>query len=404
MTRRSPRPLIVLGLLSAALALSGSPFGPRESEAAVTVVAGAGDIAGSGSGDSQTAAIVNALPGSTQIFTLGDNVYPDGTLSQFNSYYEPTWGQFKSRTRPVIGNHDSHVNGAPGYFDYWQAAGVFVGNRGEAWYAYNAGDWRIYALNSECNGTSYDFCDHNAQKAWLEADLAANPRTCVLAMWHRTIVAPSSSHTDDEGNFSDPGGNNIWQILYDAGADVVLQGHDHIYTRFARYNRNGNGVDANGMRHFIVGTGGRGLYDITKSPPGMEAWQDSTFGVLKLTLNPTSYSWQFLPVQGGIYSDSGSDNCRGQTPVDSDGDGWSDSAEGAIGTNPNAACGTNAWPADIDNDGFVDTADIAMVTGQFGRAVPPAPARRDVSPDPPNRIVDTADIARITPLFQQACN
>jgi len=249
-----------------------------------------------------------------------------------------------------------------------------------------------YALNSECNGTRYDFCDHNAQKAWLQADLAANPRTCVLAMWHRPVIAPSSVHTDDEGNFSDPGGNNIWQILYDAGADIVLQGHDHIYTRFAAYNRDANGVEAGGMRHFIVGTGGRSLYDINSSPPGMEASQDTTFGVLKLTLNPTSYSWQFLPVSGGTYSDSGSDSCRGQAPVDSDGDGWSDSAEGIIGTNLNAACGFNAWPADINNDGTSDISDNTLLGADFGKAVPPAPARHDIAPDPPDGLVDITDI------------
>jgi Bacterial TSP3 repeat len=128
------------------------------------------------------------------------------------------------------------------------------------------------------------------------------------------------------------------------------------------------------------------------------------FGVLKMTLNPTSYSWQFLPVSGGNYSDSGSDTCRGQAPVDNDGDGWSNGAEATIGTNPNDACGTSAWPADMDDDNVIDTADIAMVTGQFGRAVPPSPARRDVSPDPPNGFVDTADIARITTLFLRTCN
>lgn len=367
------------------------------------MVAGAGDIAGSGSGDSQTAAVINAQPANTQIFTLGDNAYPDGTLQQFNDYYEPTWGQFKTRTRPVIGNHDSHVPGAPGYFDYWESAGVFVGSRGEAWYAYNAGDWRIYALNSECNGTSYDFCDHNAQKAWLQTDLAANPHTCVLAMWHRPVIAPSSAHTDDEGNFSDPGGNNIWQILYDAGADIVLQGHDHIYSRFAGYNRNATDVEAGGMRHFIAGTGGRSLYDINSSPPGMEASQDTTYGVLKLTLNPTSYSWQFLPVAGGTYSDSGSDSCRGQNPADSDLDGWSDSSESIIGTNPNAACGFNAWPPDITNDQFSDISDVGLLISNFAVGVPPAPARYNISPQPPDGYIDILDISTMNHHFGKSC-
>ena len=200
------------------------------------MIVGAGDIASSSNGDSQTAAVIAGLPADTQVFALGDLVYEDGSVSQFNNYYEPTWGQFKTRTHPVIGNHDSHSFGAPGYFDYFEPH-TFVGNRGEGWYAYDAGEWRVYVLNSECNGATYDFCDHAAQKAWLQADLATNPRSCTAAMWHRAMKAASSEHTDDEGNFLD-----VWQILFDAGNDLVLTGHDHNYQRYAPYNRNSNGV------------------------------------------------------------------------------------------------------------------------------------------------------------------
>ena len=283
------------------------------------VLAGAGDIASSSNGDTRTAAIINSIP-NAQAFTLGDNVYEDGTLTQFDSYYEPTWGAFKSRTKPMIGNHDSHDPGAAGYFDYFEPH-TQVGNRGEGWYAYDAGAWRVYVLNSECNGSSYDFCDHAVQKAWLQDDLAANPRACALAMWHRPMVAPSSSHTDDEGNFLD-----VWQILYDAGADLVLNGHDHIYARFAPYNRDANGVDASGMVQIINGVGGRGFYNVTEADKvGLEVWmggngyggpqallglEGSTFGVTKLTLEPTSYSWEFLPEAGRNFQDSGTRSCR----------------------------------------------------------------------------------------------
>jgi hypothetical protein len=270
------------------------------------VLVGAGDIAGSGSGDSQTAAIIDGLPPDTHVFTLGDNAYDDGTAAQFANYYEPTWGRFKTRTHPTIGNHDAHVFGAPAYFDYFEPH-TQVGNRGEGWYAYDFRDWRMYALNSECNGSPYDFCDHDAQKAWLQADLAANPRHCFMAMWHRAMKAASSSHDDDEGNFLD-----VWQILYDAGAALVLTGHDHNYQRYAPYNRDSNGVDPNGLREIVVGTGGRSLSSISEqSKPGLEAYNGSTFGVLKVTLNDDSYEWQFLPVAGNTYTDSGSDNCRG---------------------------------------------------------------------------------------------
>jgi hypothetical protein len=398
--------LSFLGL--AALISVGSGAQPNSpAGAAVTMVGGAGDIAGGGSGDSQTATVINSLPPDTQVFTLGDNVYEDGTLSQFNTYYEPTWGAFKSRTHPIIGNHDSHQAGAPGYFDYWQAAGVYVGNRGEGWYSYNTGDWHVVALNSECNGTSYDFCDHTAQKNWLIADLAANPRTCTLAMWHRPMVAPSPVHSDDEGHMLD-----VWQILYDRGVDLVLGGHDHLYARFAAYNRNANGVDPGGIRQFIVATGGRGFYSVSEtSKPGLEAWQSSNFGVLKLTLAPTSYSWDFLPVAGSSYTDSGTANCRGQSSADADGDGWTGALESVIGTDPGQPCGNNGWPADLVGNNRLDIADINSFLfplrpdGTFAKLGHPVPDPDDPTVgrwnllQPSNGIIDIGDLNALNPTI-----
>ena len=221
-----------------------------------------------------------------------------------------------------------------------------------------------------------------------------------MAYWHRPIVAPSSQHVDDEGAFATPylGGDNVWQKLYDGGVDVVLQGHDHLYARYARYNRAGDNTDPNGIRHFIVGTGGIGNYTVTETKPGQE-YTASVLGIIKLTLNPTNYSWQFINTSSTVL-DSGSDSCRS---ADTDGDGWLDSDEAIIGTNPNLRCGTNAWPADINNDTFVDVSDIVFLTGKFGAAVPPAPARYNIAPHPLDGFVDITDIAKIAGLFGQRC-
>jgi acid phosphatase type 7 len=387
-------------------------FGPApHSEAAITIAAGAGDISSSGSGDNQTAALV---PTDAQVITMGDNQYPDGCLDAFNTNYENSWGAFKSRTRPAIGNHDSHdtscsVDGN-GYFDYFNGVGsgtcfysCRAGKRGEGWYSYNIGDWHFIALNSECNGTSYDFCDHTAQLSWLTNDLASNTKLCTLAYWHRPIVAPSSTHSDDEGHFANAyfGGDNVWQKLYDAGVDLVLQGHDHLYARYAPYNRAGNNTYAQGVRHFIVGTGGNGNYAVTETKPGQE-FAIATLGIMKLTLNPTNYSWQFVNTSNTVL-DSGSDYCHSAPRPDTDGDGWPDSDEATIGTNPNMRCGTNAWPADINNDGYSDGTEITILAGSFGKAAPPAPARRNVAPIPLDGFVDGTDITRLGGLLGMSC-
>ena len=400
------RRVVLVAIVAAGL------FGPApRSEAAITVAAGAGDISSSGSGDNQTAALV---PSDAQVITMGDNQYPDGCLDAFNANYQNSWGAFKSRTRPAIGNHDSHdtscsVDGN-GYFDYFNGVGsgtcdytCRAGRRGEGWYSYDVGDWHFIALNSECNGTSYDFCDHTAQLNWLTNDLAANTKVCTLAYWHRPIVAPSSVHSDDEGHFADAylGGDNVWQKLYDGGVDLVLQGHDHLYARYARYNRAGNNTDPNGIRHFIVGTGGNGNYDVTETKPGQE-FAVATLGIMKLTLNPTNYSWQFVNTSDAVL-DSGSDWCRSTQLTDTDGDGWPDSAEATIGTNPNMKCGTNAWPADINNDHYADVMDMSKITNWYARQVPPAPARVSIAPSAPDRLIDIFDIAREAGLFAKAC-
>jgi hypothetical protein len=263
--------------------------------AADPVLVGAGDIAYCGStGDSATARLLSSISGT--VFTTGDNAYDRGTSTEYANCYGPTWGQVRTRTRPVSGNHDYLTSGAAGYFSYF---GSRAGTKGKGYYAYNVGSWRIYALNSNC---AYVSCSStSAQAAWLRADLAANPRRCVMAYWHHPLFS-SGQH-----------GNNttvkpLWNILYAYHADVVVNGHDHDYERFARQTPGGVRTER-GIREFVVGTGGRSHYAWSTIKTNSLARNNTTYGVLKLTLHSTSYSWKFVPVAGKTYTDSGSTAC-----------------------------------------------------------------------------------------------
>jgi hypothetical protein len=258
------------------------------------VFVGAGDIATCDSdGDEQTARLLDAIPGT--VFTLGDNAYGDGTLEQFQQCYDPTWGRHKARTRPAPGNHDYHTAQATGYYAYF---GERAGPAGQGYYSFDLGAWHIVALNSEIKAGP-----NSAQAQWLRADLAANPSVCTLAYWHEPLFS-SGPHGNDAHM------QPIWDILAGAGADVVLAGHDHDYERFAPQTSSGE-PDPNGMREFVVGTGGASHYAFEHIRPNSEARNNDTFGVLKLTLRATSYDWQFIPVAGGAFHDSGSAACVG---------------------------------------------------------------------------------------------
>jgi hypothetical protein len=268
---------------------------PATALAADPVLVGAGDIAYCGStGDTATARLLLSISGI--VFTTGDNAYESGTSSQYANCYGPTWGQVRSRTRPSPGNHDYLTSGAAGYFGYF---GTRAGTKGKGYYAYNVGTWRVYALNSNCG---YVSCSStSAEAAWLRADLAANPRRCVLAYWHHPLFS------------SGPHGNNtmvkpFWNILYAAHADVVVNGHDHDYERFARQSPGGVRT-TRGIREFVVGTGGRSHYAWSTIKPNSLARNNTTYGVLKLTLHSTSYSWTFVPIAGRTYTDSGTTTC-----------------------------------------------------------------------------------------------
>ena len=261
-----------------------------------TVLVGAGDIAGAHDEDEATAQLLDNIAGT--VFTLGDNAYWNGSAQQYNDFYDPTWGRHKDRTMPIPGNHDYDTLDATGYFDYFGAA---AGDPDKGYYSYDLGDWHIIALNTKCNRIGG--CDSSSPQAvWLQADLAANPSDCTLAYMHNPRYSSgaygSNSSLDD-----------LWQILYDAGAEVVLSGHDTDYERFAPQDAAGNADPLNGIRQFVVGTGGASLSPFETIQPNSEVRNSDTHGVLKLTLNATSYDWEFVPIAGQTFTDAGSASC-----------------------------------------------------------------------------------------------
>ena len=236
------------------------------------------------------------------VLTLGDNQYETGMLSEFQQVYSPTWGRLLDRTFPVPGNHEYDTPGASGYFSYF---GARAGDPAKGYYSFDAGAWHVIALNSECS--SVGGCQPGSpQETWLRADLAAHPAACTLAYWHKPRFSSGGRHP------SSAAFQPLWQALYDAHADVVLSGHAHDYERFAPQAPDGAADDVRGIRQFVVGTGGRNLQILGALQPNSEVLQNTSFGVLKLVLHPTSYDWQFLPTPGGTFTDSGSRACGGQ--------------------------------------------------------------------------------------------
>jgi hypothetical protein len=282
----------------AAALLLPSLVDPQPVAAADPVLVGAGDIANcSTSADSATARLLDRIPGT--VFTLGDNAYPRGSGSDFRRCYRPTWGRHEGRTRPAPGNHDYSTAGADGYFDYFDPN---PGARGQGWYSYDRGTWHIVVLNSNCS--KIGGCGPgSAQVRWLKGDLAANAGRNVLAYWHHPRFT-SGKH----GNSTDVG--TFWNVLYANGADIVLNGHDHDYERFAPQDPGGHADPQHGIRQFVVGTGGTPLRSKGSTAANSQVFS-STHGVLKLTLGPDSYDWRFVPIAGKTFTDAGSGSTHG---------------------------------------------------------------------------------------------
>ena len=249
---------------------------------AATLVA-AGDIASCrSSGDEQTAAVVARTAGTVAV--LGDIVYERGTAAEFRDCY--SWRRFRGRTRAALGNHEYGSTDARPAKAYFR-----LPDRG--YYSYELGSWHVVVLNSNCRPAG-GCAAGSPQQRWLAADLAASSARCTLAYWHHPRYS-SGLHGSDETMSA------LWRTLARAGADVVLAGHDHHYERFAPID---------GIRSFVVGTGGRSSYPVLWRLPRSAVVNDTTFGVLRLTLRPASYDWRFLPVAGASFTDRGTSSCR----------------------------------------------------------------------------------------------
>ena len=278
----SLRPSLALLALACALALTGGAGATTPTSSTLLAV---GDIAScSSNGDEQTAALVSKLPG--PIAVLGDIAYENGSASDFANCFEPSWGKLVPRIRAALGNHEYNTGTAAVAIRLFRLPQ-------NGWYSYSLGAWHVIVLNSNCSQVGG--CERGSpQWRWLQADLAAHPSRCTLAYWHHPRFS-SGIHGSDVTVAP------FWDLLARAKADVVLQGHDHDYERFAPIR---------GIRSFVVGTGGRSHYPTLLPQPGSMVRNSTTFGVLRLTLRPTGYDWRFLPVRGSTFTDAGTSVCR----------------------------------------------------------------------------------------------
>jgi acid phosphatase type 7 len=241
------------------------------------------------------------------VLPLGDIQYNSASTANINAVYAPTWGRVRSISRPVIGNHEG---AGTGYFDYFNGKGVLdgpAGPRGKGYYSFDLGAWHLVALNSNCSRVS---CSAGSeQERWLRADLAAHPSLCTVAYWHDPRF--SSGHGGSSTSLQP-----FWEALHEANADLVLSASSHDYERFAPLDVNGDVDPARGIRQFVVGTGGVFFTGgLDSRAPHSEVAQNTVFGVLRLTLHPTGYDWQFVPEAGKSFSDSGSEQCHDALPL-----------------------------------------------------------------------------------------
>jgi chitodextrinase len=351
---------IVLSQAGAIPAVS-SPARALAYQAAVSadpVIAAAGDIAcdpdnsnfNGGNGTSSACEemktsnlLVNA--GLSAVLDLGDNQYYCGGYTAFLQSYDPSWGRVKPITYPSVGNHEYLTSGgtdcnaanagAAGYFNYF---GPAAGNPGQGYYSFDIGTWHLIALNSNCS--SAGGCGLSSpQGTWLANDLKTHTNFCTLAFWHIPLFSSGGRANNNTLPF--------WQLLYQYNADLILSAHDHTYERFAPQTPSGTLDTTNGIREFIVGTGGANHTSFVTVAANSEVRNSNTFGVLELTLHPTSYDWQLVPVAGQTFTDSGTTACHGPT---------SDTQPPTAPANltATAASSTNvnlAWTASTDNVG-----------------------------------------------------
>lgn len=257
-----------------------------------TVLLAAGDVGVCGSIPAvETGVMLDSLEGT--VVALGDLAYRHGTAQEFETCYDPVWGRHKLRTRPSPGNHEYETSGALPYFDYF---GGQAGPSGQGYYSFRSGDWLVLSLNSNLPVGAA-----TAQGQWISNELTASTSRCTLAYFHHPLYS------------SGPNGDNarvagLWQLLYEQGVDVVLSAHEHLYERYAPMSPDGQRNDTRGIRQFIVGTGGAGLYTVMRVHPQSEV-RIISHGILKLTLAEANYTWEFLQ-PSGARADFGSDVCH----------------------------------------------------------------------------------------------
>jgi len=261
---------------------------------------GAGDIAFCGEyeiGDDATAAIIERYPQAV-VFTAGDNVQHEGMPDEYLNCFNPTWGRFKNRIKPSPGNHDYATNDGAAYYEYF---GEAAGPPGLGYYSYDLGSWHIVALNSNCG--KVDCSPDSDQVQWLRQDLANSDKQCTLLYWHHPRWS-SAAERGGDGNV-----HSFVTVANEYGAEIIVSGHNHQYERFAPMDTSGN-FAREGIRQFVTGTSNIHRYGFGSIHPNSETRDSETLGVLLFRLFPGYYEWEFIPIPGGTYYDSGTDVCH----------------------------------------------------------------------------------------------
>ncbi len=226
----------------------------------------------------------------TWVLALGDLQYEKGSLAGFQSSYDKSWGNLKSITKPVAGNHEYATAHAAGYYSYFGK----IEKRG--YYVFGVGGWRVYVLNTNCAKM-----DCGTENAWFNQQLRDHPSACTIMAMHH----PRYSSGREHGSSTVP--RNLWRTAYKHGVDVALAGHDHDYERFRRMDAEGV-YRQKGIVSFVSGTGGKSLYHMGRKRTNSQYFQATSFGVLKLVLGNGTWSWNYRTT-GGTSLDSGSTSC-----------------------------------------------------------------------------------------------
>ncbi len=281
----------------------------QTTEDKVFTLVGAGDIAGCGSalaGAEATAKLIEKIPG--EVFASGDLAYEHGNAAEFHECYGTTWGRFKDRSHPALGNHEYGTPDARDYFRYW---GDRAGPIGKGYYSFDLGVWHIIALNSNCDAPGLGGCGAGSpEEMWLKQDLSDHAGSCIIAFGHHALFSSGIFRK----HAVHPELKRIVQDLYAAHADLLLVGHEHSYERFAPQDPDGKVDLEHGIREIVVGTGGRSHDPLGFAMDNSEVRNTDTFGVIKVTLMPHAYKWEFIPVEGQTFTDSGSGVCHNRPP------------------------------------------------------------------------------------------